>query len=198
MNRKTFEDPAILDGMDLPDFYPSLKISRRNKVLVIEWDNRAIPRCWFTFIFLSLLWIVWTPITLFVTWRLVTGQLPVGTVFWLLFGWAGVLLIPITWLMRYTIERIEIDDEFYRHYFVNIPWLSPKRWRMDQVTQIDFGHSDEESISTLNVRKKRSRDMIAYWAEPDFREFLFHTIQSHLDEFECEIPVVIFQDACAP
>lgn len=87
-------------------------------------------------------------------------------------------------------ERIEIGNKLYQHYFVNLPWWFPKQWDADEITQIDFGNYNYESITTLNVRRGRKRDMIAYWAKSDFRKMLFEKIRTHLDEIDSNIPVV--------
>ncbi len=83
------------------------------------------------------------------TYLLLTGDGPVLFLCaWLIFGYAGVILVPVTWLLRHAIERIEIDNEQYRHYFVNLPCWFPKQWDVDEITQIDFGNYDEESLAT--------------------------------------------------
>jgi len=126
-----------------------------------------------------------------VTYLLATGQGPaLFLCFWLLFGYAGVVLIPLSWLLRHTVERVEFDNERYRHHHVNLSWWFPKDWSTGEITQIDFGHYDDESITTLNVRRGSKRDMIAYWANDDFREFLFEKIRTHLAEIDAGIPLV--------
>ena len=134
-----------------------------------EWDNREIPRSCFLSVFMALFWIIWTPTTIFVTHLLLTGKGPAIFFFvWLIFGYLGVILIPASWFLRYTVERIEIDD----------------------ITRIDFGHFDDESIKTLNIRKGSRRDMIAYWAKDEFRKVLFEAIRAHLIEIGSKIEVI--------
>lgn len=142
-------------------------------------------------VFYAGFWIVWTPATAFVTFLLVAGDGPwLFFCVWLIFGYAGVVLIPMTWVLRRTIERVEIDNAHYCHYFVSLPWWFSKRWSTDNITQITFGHFGEESIATLNVWQGRKRDMIAYWAKNEFRELLFERIREHLEEIGSEIPVI--------
>ena len=151
-----------------------------------EWDNREIPRSCFLSVFMALFWIIWTPTTIFVTHLLLTGKGPAIFFFvWLIFGYLGVILIPASWFLRYTVERIEIGAQFYRHYYVNAKWLFPKHWPIDDITRIDFGHFDDESIKTLNIRKGSRRDMIAY-----FRKVLFEAIRAHLIEIGSKIEVI--------
>lgn len=171
--------------------YDSLEFSVRGKTLVAEWDNRQIPHSRFTTVFLLGFWLLWTPATAFVTYLFFTGQGPwLFFCFGLVFGYAGVVLIPLAWLLRYTNERIEIDDNLYQHYFVDFPWLLPKKWKADEITSITFGHHDEESVATLNVWCGRKRDMIAYWAKNEFREQLFDRINIHLGRIGSKILVI--------
>lgn len=136
-------------------------------------------------------WIVWTPITLFCTYMLFSGEGPVIFLsIWLIFGYLGVFGIPLSWMLRWTTERIELDDKSYRHYHVGMPRWFSREWSTDDLSQIDFGHYDEESITTLSVRCGRKRDMIAYWANDDFRLNLFDALRSHVAELGIEISIV--------
>ena len=141
-------------------------------------------------------WVVWTPLTLFITYLLLSGEGP--TLFfliWLIFGYVGVIGIPLTWMLRWTIERIELDDKTYRHYYANMPNWFPREWATKELTQIEFGYHDEESITTLSIRRGRKRDMIAYWAHGDFRLILFDAIRDHVVAIGIETPVVDLREA---
>jgi hypothetical protein len=96
----------------------------------------------------------------------------------------------MTWVLRYTVERVEIDNDQYRHYFVNLPWWFPIAWPAGEITKISFGTYDEESLTTLNVWRGWRRDMIAYWARNEFREKLFEAIRTHLDDIGSQIPSI--------
>ena len=174
----------------------SPKISYLGKRLIIEWDNREISRSCFLTIFMLGFWFVWTPVTLFLTYLLFTGEGPaIFLSIWLIFGYLGVIGIPVTWMLRWTVERIELDDKKYRHYHVGMPRWFSREWATFDLTQIDFGHYDEESITTLNVRRGGKRDMIAYWAHDEFRQELFDTIRSHVDELGIKTPVVDLRES---
>ncbi|MEO1528649.1 MAG: hypothetical protein AAFX06_24780 [Planctomycetota bacterium] len=170
---------------------PRPKIDCQGSRLVIEWDNREIPRSRVLAFLLFSFWIVWTPFTLFATWRLFSGDGP--TLFlciWLVFGYLGVIVIPATWMLRWTIERIELDPETYRHYHVGMPSWFSREWRTAELTQINFGFDEEESISTLSVRRGRHRDIVAYWARDDFRQVIFDALRDHLIKLGVGTPVV--------
>ncbi|MEE2643185.1 MAG: hypothetical protein VX768_21330 [Planctomycetota bacterium] len=171
--------------------YESLEFSFRGKTLVAEWDNRRIPRSCFTTIFFVGFWVFWTATTAFVTYLLFTAQGPwLVLCIWLIFAYTFVVLMPMTWVVRHTIERVEIDNKQYRHYFINLPWWFPKKWSADEITKITFGCFGEESLPMLNVWRGRKRDMIAYWAQNEFREQLFEKIREHLEEIGSKIPVI--------
>ncbi len=101
-----------------------------------------------------------------------------------------MIAVPLTFLLRGTIERIEIGDEHYRHHFLNYPWLLPKDWDVKKIKSITLGSYDGEDDGTLNVSCGWRKDIIAYWAEEDFRRILFYAIQKHLSEIESHIQIV--------
>ena len=39
-------------------------------------------------------------------------------------------------LLQHLIERIEIDDHHYRHFYVNAPWFFPKQWSVDDMKKL--------------------------------------------------------------
>ncbi len=99
-------------------------------------------------------------------------------------------MIPMTWVLRYTVERVEIDNNHYRHYFVTLPWYFPTEWAVDEITKITFGADVEGAITTLSVWRGWRQDMIAYWARTEFREKLFEAIQTHLAEIGSQVPSI--------
>ncbi|HZU38909.1 MAG TPA: hypothetical protein VFA18_23480 [Gemmataceae bacterium] len=70
------------------------QLTQKEASLRLSWQNRHSPNwihlgCSLTF------WVIWAPLTIFVTWLLVRGIGP--TVFlavWLVFGWLGTLALP--------------------------------------------------------------------------------------------------------
>ena len=164
--------------------------------LVVEWDNRDLAKSRFLAVVLPLFWIMSTPITAFVTWLLVKGEIwLVGGLLWLIVGYAIVILIPLTCLTQYSKERIELSETEYRHWHVTYPWFFPTRWRLADVSQIEIGRYDEkydlgESIVTLNIWKGSRRDIVAYWANNEFRYEIFQIIAQHLGSTDYEIEVL--------
>jgi len=68
-------------------------------------------------------------------------------------------------------------------------WFS-REWETEELTQIDFGHYDDESNTTLNGRRGRKRDVIAYWAKHDFRLTIFNVLRNHIAELDVQTPIV--------
>jgi hypothetical protein len=136
--------------------------------------------------------------TLFVTCVVfLNTKLSVFALLWLVFGYAGVFWFPAIWLLRTEIECVEFSDKFYRHYFPRRPRWFTKIWPLDEKVRIEFGEADNESISTLCVRRGCRRDIIAYWANDAFRRKLFDIFKNHLLEVRSDIEVHDFTEANA-
>lgn len=171
--------------------YESLDISHRGQTLVVQWDNRKIPRSSLMTVFVAGFWFVWTSVMVFVTLSLITGGgLSWSSAAWLVLGYAVVALLPLAWALRRTVERVEIDDARYRHHFVDLPWWPPIQWDARDITKVTFGHCDDESNATLSVWCGVKRDLIATWATDEFRQRLFEEIRRHLARIGSDIPVV--------
>ena len=67
--------------------------------MVIQWDNRKIPRSWFITVVMAGFWIVWTPVTLLATYC-----------FFLSFGsWAFFFFgLARFWLCRCHRDTVEV------------------------------------------------------------------------------------------
>ena len=95
-----------------------------------------------------------------------------------------VVFLPLSWLSRFSSERIEISPTTYRHYCVNYPWLFPKDWPTDQISRIVLGRENGESIRTLSIYRGGRRDLLGYWTTNEFRQQLFALICEHFDRIE--------------
>ena len=170
----------------------SFTISRTETLLKIDWSNKDIPKSLFLTIFVSVFWIVWTPATLFVTCLLLFGDGPkLFFVIWLIFGYIGVFGIPFWWSLRWAGESVAFDEHNYRHQLVGYPNWCQRNWSMKQVTQIYYGfYDEEESLPTLNVIRGRSRDIIAWWANPATTRELFETIKDFLDSQDNSVVII--------
>ena len=177
----------------------NLNFYSEGETFIAEWDNRKIQKDRLTTVIFPLFWIVWAPLTLLMTYNFISLLLsnnPMDQPFalvimlaWLFFGWYGTIAIPIRWVMRTTVERIEFDNNQYRHYFVNRRWLFPKNWEVKSITKIEYGKRGRDSVTTLSVCKSWKRDLVAYWANSTFRWELFNHLRDHLEKVESQIIV---------
>jgi hypothetical protein len=177
-------------------------ISVDGETLVAQWDNRKLKQDRFTVIFLTAFWVVWTPVTLLMTYTFIsvlgedrTPRYWIGVTamsIWLVFGYMGVVLIPRRLLRLFSVERIEIDGSRYRHLLVNRPWLLSIDWDVKDISRIVYGKqrsSRRESITTLSVHRGWRRDMIACFAPPEFRWELFNRMRAHLKRIDSAVPI---------
>lgn len=173
----------------------SLPVSRQkkdSKLLVIEWDNRKIPKQGCLSVVLPIFWCGWTGATIYATWLAATDDTLEWSVFdWISLimigaAWLGVFGIASTWILRYSAERIEIGPDEYHHYYVKYPWFAPIRWTTFEISSVEVGHQinnigEIEAVATLNVFAGSRRDMIAYWADDELKHRIFREIRDHLD-----------------
>ena len=105
---------------------------------------------------------MWAPVTLFVS-SLALAAEGLDLVFfvvWLVFGWAGVVLIPYTRLMRRWRESVVVDSTA-----ITLSSSGPLTRRslaipLDQIVEISIGYMgrfDGETLLTLNVIRSRAR-----------------------------------------
>jgi hypothetical protein len=176
----------------------NLTLRLDGETLIAEWDNRTLRKNRVLTLLMPLFWMVWAPCTLLMTYNFVSVLSSGGAVnllaaalmfLWLIAGYYGTFAIPAMWLMRSTVERIEIDNRRYRHYFLNRRWLFPKDWEAESITGIEFGKRGKESITTLSVRRRWRRDLVAYWAGAEFRWRLFKRLRDHLKKIDSPIRV---------
>ena len=170
----------------------NFNITRTDSRLTIEWSNREIPKSGCLSVFMALFWLIWTPVTLFVTCLLFFGDGPkLFFVIWLLFGYLGVLLIPIWWSLRWARESVEFNQKSYKHRLIGYPKWFQRDWEIEQLTLIHYGHyDDEESFPMLSVIKGKTRDIIACWASPDITYELFKVIKAFLESNQFDVSVV--------
>ena len=157
-----------------------------DSVLRLSWDNKNMQKDKSTFIFLVLFWIVWAPVTLFMTLLLFYGGPVVFLSIWLLFGWLGTVLIPYSLLARSWQEWLSLTPETLSFGYTGFWALKPRILSVKNIREIAIGYcndgADGESIVTLNVYDNTrmwngGRYMLAYWLSPDLKEEIFNAIQ---------------------
>lgn len=159
--------------------------------LIIEWDNRMFPKQGCLSVLLPVFWCCWTGATLYGTWLAATDDSPEWSIFdWISLlmicaGYLGVFGIAFTWILRYSVERIEIGSDEYHHYYVKYPWFAPIRWTTSSISSVAVGHQTNnigeiEAVATLNVFAGSKRDRVAYWADEDLKHDIFCKIRDHM------------------
>ena len=177
-----------------------LQISVRENMLGIDWDNRRVPKDNFLFIFIILFWLIWFPVTLFVTgllcYSIAEGDL-CTTLFlsvWLLFGWGGVLLIPYGLLGRWTSEWIEISPDSITHGQRGLWYPKPRTFPFADGVQLLFGYYWDESVRMLHLISEgkvlfERRSLVGYWLNLRLKEEVFQTIEAFVQAHELALVI---------
>jgi hypothetical protein len=159
--------------------------------LRLEWDNRHVRKDGCSCCFLTGFWIIWAPLTVFMTGVLLADE---GSrwflAIWLLFGWTGTLLIPYSFLGRTWKEWIEISEEGFCHGCEGFLAPKPKCFPLPTILYIFFGHYSDESIVTLSIFSLPgrfgfpNRHMFGGWLAPALKNELFDRIEAFIREQE--------------
>lgn len=157
----------------------------RVSATVYEIDPRRFRKDRFQAGFLVVFWILWAPATFFVTGMLATGEGPrFFLLFWLCFGWLGVLLVPWALLTRNRKQRLTLSaGRLLVSGTSLLPW-SKQEIRREELRALTFEHYGDESVLTLNlfVTGLLGRVMLAALVHPDGKQILFGEIAQFLRE----------------
>ncbi len=134
-----------------------IHVSETDGSLCLSWDNQTAPKKRFLASALIVFWIVWTPLTLFLT--ILTfearGLHLVVCVIGLGIAWAGEVLLPYALLQRRWCESILVDRTAITLTFSGLLARKRRVMQLDAIEEISIGHKDgtddRESIVTLNV-----------------------------------------------
>lgn len=152
---------------------------------VFEIDPRRYRGDRFYLGFLVVFWLIWAPATLFVTGLLLTeGGPKVFLAFWLLFGWAGTLMIPVTLFTRKRKQRLAVEADRLLVYGTQPFSRRPQEIRREHLEAFTLERYDEESVVTLNLFLSRwpKRIMLGAMVHPDGKVSLFPQIAAFLRE----------------
>ena len=139
---------------------------------------------------LSIWWIIWTPATAVVTYA-AFAEFHIFLIIWLIFGYAGVILIPLCLLGMNKPQVLLFNGD---HLIIKGPgWLFGKAIHVgkDEITALTLeyydgpGTEDTESVWTLNLFLKRKyskkRIMLAQFLHPEEKAELFYQIKDFLE-----------------
>ncbi|MEO1128451.1 MAG: hypothetical protein AAFX05_01950 [Planctomycetota bacterium] len=150
--------------------------------LVIERSGARKDRVYIAA--LVIFWLIWTPITIAATLLLPHS---LGRTIWLVFGYVGVIVVPLSLLQLRGREVIEVTDDQIRVRTTPWPGL---RWnctreRLKLVSFEYYGTVEPETIPTVNLVRNgvnpfTERCMLASGLHPDHRREVFDTIDALL------------------
>jgi len=139
--------------------------------------------------FLSIFWIIWTPVTAFAT----AAALSEFRFFWLLwlpFGYVGVFGIPYMLIQSRKPQTLEATPDALIIHGTGIPFVRVVEIPRAQEIHLHFGlyddASDGESFTTLNIFSGTSwwtrRIMIAPLSHPKEKRQIFRDLRTFLSE----------------
>lgn len=193
------------DVIDVPSWMTLVRTDERD---TISWSNRRAPQDGCLTFILVLFWLIWTPMTVFAL-RLFIGRFARGEgewlmLLWLVFGVAGVVLIPYALLQRLWTEIIQVSDDTI--IVGSRGRLAPKpavrrKGEVELLTLERYppNHSDGETVFTLNLLKESGslggrRKILAYWLPPAEKYRLFLLLRDLFErrgwklEYRCTYP----------
>lgn len=149
----------------------------------LAWDNRRVRKDRRQLFFLVAFWIIWAPLTVFLTGKAAQE----GGLLWLwcVFGWGGTILIPLSLLQTLARERVELSAEGLRWELRGCVPGARKHLPLSAISElwigrIDKGPRNRECVLTLNVFERsrfRRRHLIGYWLHPDDKAFVFERLR---------------------
>jgi hypothetical protein len=157
--------------------------------LRLEWDNRQVRKDGCTLCFFVVFWIIWAPVTVFVTGLFLVDAGPRWFfAFWLIFGWLGTLGIPYAVLGRFWKEWIEISEHAFRHGRQGFLAPRPKSFPLDTILCVFYGHCDEETFAALTIFRVpgrlgvANRHQFGCWLAPDLKKQIFDRIEAFVQQ----------------
>jgi hypothetical protein len=176
--------------------------------LRIAWDNRTAPKQNGLFALLVVFWLVWAPVTIYMSGVILHGETPLwfGIVFFVL-GWLGTIGIPMGCLGRWRSESFVITANRITYGAHGLLALRPTTYPIKPEgpkPELVFGYfpsrvatdqdTGAETMITLSLIVRsmfgmRRRILIGYWLAPSLKEKIFTTIESYVTTHK--IPVLI-------
>jgi len=135
---------------------------------------------------LSIFWIIWTPITAAVTYLAFTKP-QIFFFIWLIFGYAGVVLIPLCLLRMNKPQILLIKGDHLIIKGTGLPFQKDLHVGKDEIEALTLEHYDShepEAVWSLNLILKRTysnkRIMLAPFLHPKRKAELFYRIKDFL------------------
>ena len=140
--------------------------------------------------FLSVFWLIWTPATAVTTYLAFT-KLHVFFFVWLLFGYAGVILIPLRLLGINKPQVLLFNGDHLIIKGTGLPFQKAIHVGKDEIAALTMEYYDErgtedaETVWSLNLFLKRTywkkRIMLGQFLHPEEKAELFYQIKKFLE-----------------
>lgn len=159
-------------------------------------DCEPLKKDKFYIAFIIVFWLIWTPATAYVTW-LAIQEFSIFHLIWLVFGYIGVILLPLSLLGAKGREKIIISNSRIKVEYDHGIFKSTVSIEKDNLESVtleqhvfsppSFGESGQECVWTLNVFQKRrwrwKRVMIASLAHPEEKNRIYADLVGTLLKF---------------
>ncbi|MCP4650160.1 MAG: hypothetical protein GY853_08805 [PVC group bacterium] len=162
-----------------------MKTNKNNTKYAI--NPRKYRKDWFFTGFLILFWLIWVPLTIFITVAALVDPSPFFLI-WLIFGYVGVCFIPYTLLKRNRKHILEVDGESLVVYGTGFLPTSSVWIDKQDLAALTLEHYDDgfelESVYTLNLFQKPGvcpkRIILASFVHPKQKAILLEEIGEFL------------------
>ena len=157
-----------MDGVTIKD---------QNDRVVITYDATQAKKSYLGGCFFILFYIIWLPFTLAMTFLLIKEPTNLFLWIWLIGGYAGVILVPITlreWSAKekYVFSASELRLQFNTLFRPKQILLTP-----DDNPKITFGGEGDETVYSINIyydkNNRQKRVLLAFFLNHDDKYRLF-------------------------
>ncbi len=189
----------------MADGFP-LETTEAGGSLRLAWDNRRVPKDWFSAAFLVVFLGLWVPATVVAT-GVLLGELPLFETafltFWCLVAWLVIPLILYTLLGRTWAEWVEVLAAGVTVGRRGLLAPGPRTFPLDDGLTFALGWYDDgtggdshESMVTLAVvrpgRFGRRRHLLGYWLAPAVKRAAFERVRAFAAERGIPLRTAVF------
>jgi hypothetical protein len=164
-----------MDGVTIKD---------QNDRVVITYDATQAKKSYLGGCFFILFYIIWFPFTLAMTFLLIKEPTNLFLWIWLIGGYAGVILVPITlreWSAKekYVFSSSELRLQFNTLFRPKQILLTP-----DDNPKITFGGEGDETVYSINIyydkKNRQKRVLLAFFLNHDDKYRLFKELKRYM------------------
>jgi hypothetical protein len=165
-------------------------IKERSDCVVITYDANQARKSYFMGCVMILFYIIWLPLTLIVTFLLINEPANLFFWIWLIAGYTGVILIPVTLCQWRAKERYVFSASELRMQFNIILRSKQIILTPEDSPIITFGGEGEETVYSINIfykrNNRRKRVFLAFFLNHDDKYRLFKELKKYMIRFELQ------------